>query len=77
MAGVVRDKTHGYAADRRRRPTSATNRQSSERYGGARPCRAWGQKVKGKGHRVTKCKRAVRVSVNKQYGMGANSMSAF
>ena len=28
------------SADRRRWPTSATNSQSSERYGGARPCRA-------------------------------------
>jgi len=38
---LVRGTTHVRAsADRRRRPTSATNRQSLERYGGARPCRA-------------------------------------
>jgi len=37
----VRGTTHvGASADRRRRPTSANNRQSPERYGGARPCRA-------------------------------------
>ena len=38
---LVHGTTHVRAsADRRRRPTSATNRQSSERYGGVRLCRA-------------------------------------
>ena len=37
---LVRGTTHVRASDDRHRPTSATNRQSSEKYVGVRPCRA-------------------------------------